>query len=191
MTVGNSAFCSGRRLALIAVLACWPALCGAQTSTPSDGLSTSAEYIAGFVRHVRWQAEEQLPAWRVCVIGDLSRNQARAYDDRTVRGKPFAVSYVEADAPLSDCQVLDLTAVDIRSARQVLSRIRKMPILTVGSGSGFCSAGGHICLQLGDDGSQSRQKFAVNLSTIKESALEVSARLLTVGSVHAMSDSPP
>lgn len=191
MMVGNSAFNTVRLLALAAAMACWAASGSAQSSMPSDGLSTSAEYIAGFVRHVRWKAEDQLPAWRVCVIGDLPHDQASAYADRTVRGKPFTVSYLEADALLSDCQILDLTAVDIKSVKQVLLRIRKMPILTVGAGSGFCSSGGQICLHLGDDGSRSRQKFEVNLSTIKESALEVSARLLTVGSVHAMSENAP
>ncbi|MES2489390.1 MAG: YfiR family protein [Pseudomonadota bacterium] len=154
-------------------------------------MNNSAEYIIGFVRHIRWKAEDQLPAWRVCVIGDLPHDQERSYTGRTVRGKPFAVSHVEADAPLSDCQVLDLTAVDIKPAGQVLSRIRKMPILTVGSGSSFCSAGGQICLHLRDERSQSKQKFEVNLSTMKEAVLEVSARLLTVGSVHAISDNLP
>ncbi len=186
--VRNSAFYSGWLLAMAAVLTCWTALGGAQTPMTSDGLNTSAEYIIGFVRHVRWKTEDQLPAWQVCVMGDLPRDQERAYAGRTVRGKSFAVSHVEADAALDDCQVLDLTAAGSEVAEQVLSRIRKMPILAVGSGADFCSAGGQICLHLAAQDPQPRRKFEVNLSTIKESTLEVSARLLTVGMVRAASD---
>lgn len=191
MMVRNSAFRISHLLALAVVLAFWSGRSSAQTSQPSDGLSTSAEYIAVFVRHVRWPAEAQLSAWRVCAVGNLPRDQERAYTGRTVGNKPFVVSYIAADALLGDCQVLDLTAVDIKTARQILSRIRKMPILTVGSGSGFCSSGGQICLHLVSGSSPTRQKFEINLSTIKESALEVSARLLTVGSVHAARDRQP
>lgn len=184
----NSEFCTGWLLAMTAVLSFWIVPAGAQTPATTGGLDTSAEYIVGFVRHVRWKAEDQLPAWQVCVMGDLPRDQEQAYVGRTVRGKGFEVSHVEADAALDDCQVLDLTAADGELAEQVLTRIRSMPILAVGSGADFCSAGGQICLHIAAQNPQPRRKFEVNLSTIKESTLEVSARLLTVGMVRAASE---
>lgn len=182
----------GRLLAIAWILlsACWPVLSAAQGVAAPDGLSTSAEYIAGFVRHVRWQDEAQLPAWRVCVVGALPRDQERAYVGRVVRGKPFVVVYIEVDAALEDCQVLDLTAADIDTAKHLLSDARKMPILAVGSGAAFCAAGGQICLHIGS-GAPSTQKFEVNLSTIRESRLDVSARLLGVGAVRATGDAAP
>ncbi|HEY1075887.1 MAG TPA: YfiR family protein [Fontimonas sp.] len=172
------------------VLGVWMASTSAQVPMPAEGLSTSAEYIVGFVRHVRWSDEERLPAWRVCIVGELPREQERAYAGRIVRGKPFAVLHLETDDPLGDCQVLDLTTVSSTRAQQVLSQVRGQPILAVGTGAEFCSAGGQICLHFASDGAQSRRKFEVNLSTIKESKLQASARLLTVGTVRAGSEEP-
>lgn len=188
MMVRNSAFCAGLLPATATMLACWAGFGGAQVPAASAGLNTSAEYIAGFVRHIRWPAESQLSAWRVCIAGDMPRTPERAYVGRIVRGKPFTVEYVQADSPLGNCQVLDLTATSVEIVERLLARVRGMPILAVGTGAAFCSAGGQICLHLGDSGARLRQRFEVNLSTLKESALEVSARLLTVGLVHGVGD---
>lgn len=162
----------------------WAALCSAQQQA-SSGLSTSAEYIVGFVRHVHWQSESQLQAWRVCIVGELPQAQERAYADRIIRGKPFAPGRVDPDADLGACQIVDLTAVDIGTAERVLQRLRKVPIMSVGLGSEFCSAGGQFCLHLGEGSAGASRSFEVNLSTIRESSLQVSARLLTVGSVRS------
>jgi len=147
-----------------------------------DGLSNSAEYIAGFVRYVHWQGEERLQAWNICIVGNLPAEQDRAYAGRLVRDKPFSIRRIDAEASLADCQVLDLTAVDARTTSKVLERARHLPILAVGSGSEFCSSGGQICLHLDDAAAADRQKFEVNVSAMKEAALAVSARLLTLGS---------
>jgi len=156
-----------------------------------DGLSNSAEYIAGFVRYVHWQGEERLHAWNICIVGNLPAEQDRAYAGRLVRDKPFSIHRIDAEASLADCQVLDLTAADARTTDKVLARVRHLPILAVGSGSGFCSSGGQICLHL--DGTQvaDRQKFEVNVSAMKEATLGVSARLLTLGSSRTASKGVP
>ena len=158
-------------------------------SAIADGLNTPAQYIVGFFRYVQWQDEDLLNNWGVCIVGQEARNQDPTYTDRTVRGKSFSIHYVATDSALDDCQVLDLTAADPNSARTLLNRSRGMPILTVGSGSDFCSNGGQICLHLGDDAGHP-QKLEVNLSNIRESKLEVSARLLGMGTARAYSEEP-
>ncbi len=157
-----------------------PSACRAQAQT--DGLNSSAEYIAGFVRYVHWQDEERLDTWNVCIVGDLPVEQDRAYADRIVRGKPFKVKRIDADATLNDCQVLDLTAAATDTATRLLTRARHLPILAVGSGASFCTAGGQICLHLASRAPADRQKFEVNISAMRDAALGVSARLLTLGS---------
>jgi hypothetical protein len=162
-----------------------------QEPAQTDGLSSSAEYIAGFVRYVHWQDEERLQAWNVCIVGSLPAEQDRAYADRLVRGKPFKVHRLDAEDPLGECQVLDLTAVDAGTARKLLARARHLPILAVGSGGAFCSAGGQICLHLADSPANDRQKFEVNISAMREAALGVSARLLTLGTSRTASKDTP
>lgn len=157
----------------------WPA---GRAQAQTDGLNSSAEYIAGFVRYVHWQDEEHLEAWNVCIVGNLPFEQDNAYADRLVRGKSFKVRRIDAEATLSDCQVLDLTAADADTAARLLARVRRLPILAVGSGASFCSAGGQICLNLARHSPADRQKFEVNISAMREAALGVSARLLTLGS---------
>lgn len=156
---------------------------GVPVPVAADGLSNSAEYIIAFSRYVQWQDEERLPAWNICYVGEIPRDQERLYLDRTVRNKPFAVRNISADATFRDCQVIDLTAVNLETAKNILIKCRHMPILTVGSGAEFCSIGGQICLGKTNDDAKSSQKFGLNLSNIKESKLTVSARLLTIGLV--------
>ena len=157
---------------------------GAPIPAAADGLGTSAEYIVAFSRYVQWQDEDRLPAWNICFLGEISRDQEQLYVDRTVRNKPFTVRSISADAPLNDCQVIDLTAANLKTAKRVLVKSRHLPILTVGSGPEFCSIGGQICLSKDADAARSSQKFELNLSTIKESKLTISARLLTIGLPH-------
>lgn len=170
-------------------LLCLPFAGHAQTQ--ADGLGSSAEYIAAFVRYVHWQDEERLDAWSVCIVGDLPPEQDRAYADRLVRGKSFKVRRIDADTPLADCQVLDLTAADAATTAKLLARSRRLPILAIGSGAGFCSAGGQICLHLGERSALDRQKFEVNISAMRDATLGVSARLLTLGSVHTADKDVP
>jgi hypothetical protein len=82
--------------------------------------------------------------------------------------------------PLGGCHVLDLTATATAMSQAMLMRARPLPILSVGSGSEFCSDGGQLCLHLKDHD----QKFEVNLSAVRDAGLSVSSRLLMIGSGH-------
>lgn len=179
----TTAMCIGRLRAWAGALALGIAAGIASPPATADGLDTSAEYIAAFFRYVQWLDEDQLPAWTVCFAGEMPPDQQRTYLDRTVRGKPFLIRDINADAPLNDCQAIDLTVADIETSTRILARSRGLPILTVGSGAEFCSRGGQICLRKDGVDAKSSRNFAVNLSNIKESKLQVSARLLTIGLV--------
>lgn len=170
---------------------CLPTAGQAQDQALTDGLSSSAEYIAGFVRYVHWRDEDRLEAWNICIVGDVPAEQDRVYAERVVRGRPFKVRRIEAGAPLDGCQVLDLTAIDASATNRVLERARRLPILAVGSGSAFCSSGGQICLHLAGQRATEQQKFEVNISAMREAALGVSSRLLTLGSSRTASTDTP
>ncbi|HEY8010913.1 MAG TPA: YfiR family protein [Rudaea sp.] len=154
------------------------ALLFAPFSARSAGLASSAEYIVGFVRYVHWDHEEDVVAWQVCVGDGVAPQTDRAYAGQMVRGKRFAVRRVTLNDDVSTCHVLDLSGADAASEAALLRKANRLPILTVGHGSNFCSLGGVLCLRLGDP----EQKFEINLSAVKESGLNVSARLLMLGS---------
>jgi hypothetical protein len=193
MTKGHPFHLRGWSITIwLAIAFCCACLIGFSAAAQTDdGLNNSAEYIAGFVRYVHWRDEKSLPAWNVCIVGDLPIEQDRVYSNRLVRGKQFTVRHIEASASLAECQILDLTAVDESTASTILMRARHLQILAVGSGPTFCSSGGQICLYLGSKRYIYLEKFEVNLSAIKEAGLNISARLITLGSPRTANRSQP
>jgi len=164
----------------------WAALCAAAPvgSVESGG---SDDYIVGFVRYVHWPDEDAARAWTVCVAGLGASERDAHFANERVRNKPFAWRAVEDAQELDGCQVLDLTRADAATRAALLARSRGRPMLSVGRGADFCTAGGLICLhEPGDE-----RAFEVNLSAIKESGLGVSARLLRLGAAHLPQDGTP
>jgi hypothetical protein len=141
-------------------------------------LTTSAQYILGFVRYISWPREESIDAWHICIADGVPGEQDRLYLDETANGKRFIVRHISVDDPLTSCHVLDLTGLDAARSAEIIQRVRHLPVLTVGSEFAFCSEGGLICLRLHDR----EQKFEVNLSAVKASGLTISAKLLRLGS---------
>jgi hypothetical protein len=150
---------------------------GSLAQAPSSGgLGTAADYIVGFVQYVRWPAEESLASWQVCVAAPLA-DKAAAYAGRTARGKPFAVRAIAAGDTLVDCHVVELMDASEADARRLLERARHLPVLTVGDGERFCSAGGIACLRLREGAGG----FEINLSAVQQARLVVNAQLLMLG----------
>lgn len=160
------------------------ATCATPACAQPDGLRTSSDYIAGFVRYVYWPDEDRITAWDVCIVGALPVGEERGYDGRLVRGKQFVVRRVSPDATAQDCRILDLTVLDEATAQRWLLAVRHLPILTVGSGAIFCSDGGHICLHPLD----SDHGFDINLSALRDAGLGISARLLKLVTMQSALD---
>ncbi len=161
------------------------ALCGALAvgaSEPDD----PGGYIVGFVRYVHWPAEDAASAWTICVAGAGATAQDARYANERVRGKPLALRVVDDANALEGCHVLDLTRADHATSTALLARSHGRPVLSVGRGADFCTAGGLICLR--EPGGE--RAFEVNLSAIKESGLGVSARLLRLGAARTAQDDP-
>ena len=156
------------------LLAAWLCLSPWLPGAVAQGLHSSPEYIAGFVRYVRWPGADAVAAWTVCAVGQAPAEPAQPYAGRQAQGRPFVLRHLAEGDAATGCHVLDLTAADAEAATRWLQRVRRQPVLTVGTGDRFCSAGGHICLHpgAGDRG------FDINLSSLRDAGLVVSARLL-------------
>lgn len=149
----------------------------AQVAASSDGgLGTSGDYIVRFVQYVRWPAEDDVGAWRICIVAARG-DSASFYAERTARGKPFDARRVQANDALAGCNVLDLTAASPAESRALLERARRHSILTVGEGERFCSMGGTVCLRPSVEGGG----FEINLSSAQQSRLTINAQLLMLG----------
>jgi len=167
-----------RVVTMFLALACAAGVTVAQTApNASTALGRAGEYILGFIQYVRWPAEENIDAWKVCVLSEAA---GAAYVGLSARGRPLAVRRIVTFEQLKDCQVLDLTDAPVAELRGWLERARRQPVLTLGDGEKFCTAGGVICLRAraGADGAGG---FEVNLSAVQEAGLVANAQLLMLG----------
>jgi len=167
---------SGRVFAgLVGVAICLACAGRVQAQDPVADSAGPGSYLLGFIQYVRWPAEESIAAWQVCTSAAPGRSAP--YSGRTARGKPVAVRPVASGDSLAGCQILDLTDAPSESAKTLLARARKQPILTVGEDAAFCTAGGVVCLRAGDGSGG----FEINISAVQEAGLRVSAQLLNLG----------
>jgi hypothetical protein len=142
------------------------------TGAAYAALSTPQDYISRFVLYVRWPDDAAIKAWQVCVASPATTGDDY-YATLTVRERPFTVRHVTAADALGTCQILDLSGIAAAQAKDFLQP--HVPgVLTVGDGKDFCSAGGLICLRLGEP----QGGFEVNLSAVKNSGLAINAQLL-------------
>jgi hypothetical protein len=175
-------------LAWSALLLAVAPLCAQQPVPPparGAGLSSTSDYIAGFVQYVKWPHEDGAQTWQVCVVAPAAE-AADDYARRSARGKPFAVRAVAAGADVGSCHVLDLTRAPERESKTLVGAARALPVLTVGHGDRFCAAGGGVCLRPATDGGG----FEINLSAIQQSGLKVNAQLLMLGRKRTVAGGP-
>jgi hypothetical protein len=160
------------------LLACGDSAQGVAESPPpsdADGALTTADYIERFVQYVHWPAERTGAPWHVCG-GPASSLKGADYAGRVARGRSFHLTRVEEPNAAHECNILDLTGSTPADAGHFLDAVRGAPILTVGTGPAFCSAGGIICfLPAGP------RSFEINVSAVKRAGLVVNARLLNLG----------
>jgi len=181
---------------IVAAQACWAALCHAlalatlgislvlagqasahaQTTDAAASPAAPATYVLGFLQYFRWPDEAGIERWQICVPAGSTADVA-VYDGQTARGRPVSVRRLGPGDPVGDCQVLDLTAAPAAAAVELLQSARRQPILTVGEGAGFCTAGGMVCLRRPADGSG----FEVSLTAVREGRLKASAQVLLLG----------
>jgi hypothetical protein len=158
---------------LLAAAAASAAVLAADAPPRPAGLT--GDRVAGFIQYVRWPGEGEVRRWEVCVT---SRDHAVLDADLPpARGRPIAVRTLAAGDGLERCHVADLSGLAPASARALLERARRLPVVTIGEGESFCSAGGVICTRSPGAGGG----FEVNLTALQEAGLNANAQLLMLG----------
>ena len=159
------------------LLACGIAHAAGEARQPSSAVAalTTSDYIERFVQYVRWPAEQADTPWRVCSAPASTSNEAD-YVGRMARGRGFRMTRIEAPDTARECHILDLTGSTPADAQHFLDAVRGAPVLTVGTGASFCSAGGIVCfLPTGP------HPFEINVSAVRHAGLVVNSRLLNLG----------
>jgi hypothetical protein len=171
-----------RYVAWITILFC---LLFAGSRERSGAQSTDEEYRvkAAFIFHfaqlVDWPSETRTGAANslfLCTIGDdpfqgalESTVAGKAIGDRILR-----VLHLKQADDMQACQVLFLGKAQSKRIPMLLAKLDNAPILTVGEGRGFLSAGGMICFLLEDN----NVRFGINLDAAAAAKLKIGSRLL-------------
>lgn len=162
----------------IAALCLAAAAAGAALAADSPARAPSPtlanDRLVGFIQYIRWPGEGELRRWEVCVAPGAAVPEG---DPPIARGRPVVMRALAAGDALERCQILDFSGLTPAQTRTMLERARRVPVVTVGDGEAFCTAGGVICTRAASAGGG----FEVNLSALQDAGLAANAQLLMLG----------
>jgi hypothetical protein len=133
--------------------------------------------VWNIISYTRWPDEKG--SLRVCLpeeskYATLIRRSARVVGLQ----RPVVARIVPPDAA-SACDVVYFASAPAAEVGQGLRDLVGSPVLTIGEGKAFCSAGGMFCLLLNEvGGNDSVGRFAANLDAISRSHLRVNPQVL-------------
>ncbi|MFN3984779.1 MAG: YfiR family protein [Rhodocyclaceae bacterium] len=164
------------RLAMLALaLAGAPLLFATSTliaGTPRD-LSAA---VWGIISYTRWP-QPPVPL-RVCVLGSTRHAEAIA------RTAEWAAPQLEVAFPqitlahaADACDVVHVGHLADDERLALIHSLVGRPVLSIGEGDDFCSAGGMFCIDTSDGG----LRFGANLDALSRSPLRVNPQVLRLG----------
>ena len=169
-----------RRLLIAALAVALPQLPGAASAQTAAGADELADLVLGIVHYTRWPAA---PAPLTLCLGDgdaAAAGLAAAFGAMTP-APPVRIALRHMApalaAELFDCQAVLFPDMPAAPRQELLLKLNKRPILTLGRGEGFCSYAGQICLLDGPKG----LRFRANLDAIAFSGLRLNPRMLQLG----------
>ena len=127
---------------------------------------------------------------RVCLLGQdpLGTTLSRMMADHLSRGRSLLLRRVMRTDPVSDCQILYISASEGKFIPQIIAQLKNSSILTVGENEQFAQEGGMIQLVLSDK----QIRFKINPAAVSQAGLHISSKLLALAQiVGPLSHVPP
>lgn len=144
-----------------------------------DEYRIKAAFVYNFAKFVEWPAgsfKNPGDPIAICVMGNPFGDELES----TVRGKQvddrrLIVREVTSVAETSGCHIL-FVAADARRLADVLDRVKKVPVLTVGESASFSADGGVIRFKLEHD----KVRLEINTCAADRAGLRISSKLLSL-----------
>lgn len=148
-----------------------------------------AAFLYNFVKFVEWPADAfagTRSPLTICVYGEdpFGASLDGAVRGETVGERSLLVQRPQALDRLRDCHVLFVSRSERPRMREILSRLERAPVLTVGDSDGFLREGGMINFVL----EENKIRFLINQEAAERSGLRISSKLLRLAKG---STSPP
>jgi hypothetical protein len=158
----------------------WTPVCPADSMEEQTVLAALSLNI---VRFTAWPPEFQQifkDGIRFCVYGDNVVQQSfTSIDHKPVENFVLEVVNLSRLNNVEQCHVLYINEMKQNLLLQLFMEFKGKPLLTIGLGESFAEAGGMVGLE----NIEGKIKMHVNLNTMRDSGLTISARLLKLARV--------
>ncbi len=134
--------------------------------------ATSLEnWVATAVRFTDWPAQRGATQWTVCQpVGE----RALLMEGIRVRKQGFQIVNVASPKETGPCDLFVTTAIKGESLAPWLVSVHSRPVLTLGLGHDFCTAGGALCVA---QNSRGRNAFVINRNVYSAAGLRANAHM--------------
>jgi hypothetical protein len=134
--------------------------------------ATSLEnWVATAVRFTDWPAQRSATQWTVCQpLGE----RTLLMDTQRVRKQGFQIVSVASPKETGPCDLFVTTAIKGESLAPWLISLHSRPVLTLGLGHDFCTAGGALCVAQNSVG---RNAFVINRNVYSAAGLRPNAHM--------------
>lgn len=148
-----------------------------------DEYAVKAAYLYNFAKYVEWPSEAfagaDAPLW-ICVAGDNPFGGALdTLSGKMVESRPVAVRHIPAATGLEKCHIVYIGRSEQGRFKAVLTKLARLPILTVGDIADFAQEGGMIGLVEAEQ----RIRFNINLAAARQANLKLSSQLLKLATI--------
>jgi hypothetical protein len=157
-----------------------PAVAQAPPPAPQE-YEVKAAYLLNFTRYVEWPAETFASADAPIVIGVLGRNPfgpvlAQTLEGRASQGRRIELRELESVTDAADCQVVFVAREEHRLNQDLIERLTRPGLVTIGEGETFVRRGGVLSFVLVNQ----TVRFAVNLTAGERAGVRISSRMLAL-----------
>jgi YfiR/HmsC-like len=156
---------------------------GAALASEFDEYAVKAAYLYNFAKYVEWPPEAfvSLDApLLICVAGDNPFGGALdTLSGKLVESHPVVVRATPTAASFDKCHIVFISRAEQGRFKPLLTKLARLPILTVSDITDFARSGGMIGLTEADQ----RIRFDINLTVARQANLKLSSQLLKLATI--------
>jgi len=138
-----------------------------------------AAWLLNLIRFTDWPALAFSSPDAPFVVGVVGKDPfgpdlEKIVSGKTMNGRSIVVKRLSADQDLKQCHLLFVAASEKRRERDLMDKLKALPILTVGEREDFLDHGGAVQFHLVNDS----VRFSVNLFPARSTRLRINANVL-------------
>ena len=161
---------------------------GANAGFAADSAFTEyqvkALFLMNFTKYVDWPATAFAETNTPITIGVLGSNNfgdelQKAVAGRSVNDRSIVIRQIDNLDAVGRCHILFISNSEKRNLGEILTKIKALPVLTVGETEQFTDQGGIINFVKKDG----KIRLEINLVVANEAKLQISSKLLSVADV--------